>query len=242
MLFYRLALFIHVMGALTLFIAVGLNFVSMLRMRQARNTEQLADWARLGLLAGRMIPLAILCISGSAIYMVTVAWGWQTAWVDVVLATFIGHAIVVQAIENPRLSKLHKGAIKASAGRAARATSGSESAKTQFSQAAEPRERGAAEREWPNPVRPSGSGAALAEGPVPLDLHLLANDALLWTVDITVATTTVGMIFLMSVKPDLVTSLVAIGVTLLAGLALAVPFWQPNHARARLTQSGRIAS
>ena len=40
-----------------------------------------------------------------------------------------------------------------------------ESAKTQFSQAAEPRERGAAERDWPNPVRPSGSGAAQAEGP-----------------------------------------------------------------------------
>src|SRR5215469_12481652 len=109
MLFYRLALFIHVMGALTLFIAVGLNFASMLRMRQARTTEQLAEWARVGLLAGRIIPVAILFISGGAIYMVTVAWGWQTAWVDVVLATFIGHAIFVQAIENPRLSKLHKG-------------------------------------------------------------------------------------------------------------------------------------
>lgn len=194
MLFYRLALFIHVMGALTLFIAVGLNFASMLRMRQARTTERLAEWARLGLLAGRIIPVAILFISGSAIYMVTVAWGWQTAWVDVVLATFIGHAIVVQAIENPRLSKLHKGALKAPA------------------------------------------------GPTPLDLHLLANDGLMWTADLTVTTTTVGMIFLMSVKPDLVISLVAIGVTLLAGLALSMPFWQTTRARVRVTQSGRLAS
>lgn len=198
MLFYQLALFTHVMAALTLFIAVGLNFVSMLRMRQARTTERLAEWARLGLLAGRMIPVAILFIAGSATYMVTVAWGWQTAWVDVVLATFIGHGIFVQAVENPRLNKLHKGALRAA--------------------------------------------AALAEGPVPLELHLLAQDALLWTVDITVTTTTVGMIFLMSVKPDLAVSLVAIGVTLLAGLVLSVPFWQTNHARARVTQSGRIAS
>lgn len=194
MLFYRLALFIHVMGALTLFIAVGLNFASMLRMRQARTIERLAEWARVGLLAGRMIPVAILFISGGAIYMVTVAWGWQTAWVDVVLATFIGHAVVVQAIENPRLSKLHKGALKA------------------------------------------------PEGPVPLDLHLLANDGLMWTADLTVTTTTVGMIFLMSVKPDLVISLVAIGVTLLAGLALSMPFWQTTRARVRVTQSGRLAS
>lgn len=194
MLFYQLALFIHVMGALTLFIAVGLNFASMLRMRQARTIERLAEWARVGLLAGRMIPVAILFISGGAIYMVTVAWGWQTAWVDVVLATFIGHAVVVQAIENPRLSKLHKGALKA------------------------------------------------PEGPVPLDLHLLANDGLMWTADLTVTTTTVGMIFLMSVKPDLVISLVAIGVTLLAGLALSMPFWQTTRARVRVTQSGRLAS
>lgn len=194
MLFYRVALFIHVMAALTLFIAVGLNFVSMLRMRQAHSTERLAEWARLGLLAGRMIPAAILFIAGSAIYMVTVAWGWQTAWVDVVLATFIGHAIFVQAFENPRLNKLHKGALKS------------------------------------------------PDGLVPLELHLLANDALLWTVDITVTTTTVGMIFLMSVKPDLVISLAAIGVTLLAGLALSIPFWQTNHARARVTQSGSIVS
>ena len=198
MLFYPLALFTHVMAALTLFIAVGLNFVSMLRMRQARSTGQLAEWARLGLLAGRIIPIAILFIIGSATYMVTVAWGWQTAWVDVVLATFIAHGIFVQAFENPRLSRLHKGALKAA--------------------------------------------AAQTESLVPLELHLLANDALLWTVDITVTTTTVGMIFLMSVKPDLVVSLVAIGVTLLAGLALSVPFWQTTHARVRVTQSGRIIS
>jgi hypothetical protein len=194
MLFYPVALFIHVLAALTLFIAVGLNFLSMLRMRQARNTERLAEWARLGLLAGRIIPVAILFIAGSATYMVTIAWGWQTAWVDVVLATFIGHGIFVQAFENPRLNKLHKGALKA------------------------------------------------PDGPVPLELHLLANDALLWTVDITVTTTTVGMIFLMSVKPDLIISLVAVGVTLLAGLALSVPFWQTNHARVRVTQSGSIVS
>lgn len=194
MLFYRLALFIHVMGALTLFIAVGLNFASMLRMRQARTTAQLAEWARLGLLAGRIVPVAILFISGGAIYMVTVAWGWQTAWVDVVLATFIGHAIVVQAIENPRLGKLHKGALRA------------------------------------------------PDGPTPLDLHLLANDGLMWTADLTVTTTAIGMIFLMAVKPDLVVSLVTIGVTLLAGLALSMPFWQTTRARVRVTQSGRLAS
>src|SRR5215467_6736035 len=35
-----------------------------------------------------------------------------------------------------------------------------ENAETRFPQVPETRERGAAEREWPNPVRPSGSGEA----------------------------------------------------------------------------------
>lgn len=193
---YRIALFIHILGALTLFIAVGFNFLSMLRMRQARDVARLQEWARLGLQAGRAIPVAILFITITAAYMVTTAWGWQTAWVDVVLATFIGHAIFVQAIENPRLSKLHKGALRAPA------------------------------------------------GAVPQELQALAHDALLWTVEITVTTTTVGMIFLMAVKPNLVIALIAIGTTLLVGLALALPFWQPRHVhtpvRAHATTSGRI--
>lgn len=50
--------------------------------------------------------------------------------------------------------------------RGVRATRGSENADAQRPQAAELRERGAAERDWPNPVRPGGSGEAQAEGPL----------------------------------------------------------------------------
>ena len=191
--FYQLALFIHVMGALTLFGAVALNFASMLRMLQARNVARLSDWARLGLQAGRIIPIALVFIVGSGLYMVSTVWGWQTPWVDVVLATVIGHGIAVQAIENPRLNKLHKDALKAPA------------------------------------------------GPVPLNVHMLAHDELMWTADLTITTTTVGIIFLMVVKPDLVVSLVVIGITLLIGLALAVPFWLTDHAHVHATRSGLIA-
>ena len=46
----------------------------------------------------------------------------------------------------------------------ARATNGSESAEARLRQAAETRERGAAERDWLRPARPSGSGEAAAVG------------------------------------------------------------------------------
>lgn len=191
--FYQLALFIHVMGALTLFSAVALNFASMMRMLQARNVARLTDWARLGLQAGRIIPFTLLVIVGAGVYMVSTVWGWQTPWVDVVLATVICHGIAVQAIETPRLSKLHKEALKAPA------------------------------------------------GPVPLNVHMLAHDELMWTADLTVTTTTVGIIFLMVMKPDLVISVVAIVVSLLIGLALSVPFWRTDHAHVHASRSGIIA-
>lgn len=200
---YRIALFIHVTGALALFIAVGLNFLSMLRMRQAGEMSRFREWAMLSRSAGRAILLAILCIAGSAFYMVTTAWGWQTAWVDVVLGTFLAHGVLVSAIENPRLGALHKAA-----------------------------RRGAA-------------------GPVPAEVQAQARHPLLWLCECVVTGTTLGMIFLMAVKPDLVGSLAAIGVSLGLSLLAARPFCRRRRAPASVrvsvpapatrTLSGKVA-
>src|SRR5215831_16263463 len=114
--FYGIALFFHVSGALTLFVAVGLNFLSMLRMRQAEEMSRFREYAQLGRLAGRIIPIAILMIACSAFYMVSTAWGWGTAWVDVALGTFLAHGVLVSAIENPRLGALYKVAARLAAG------------------------------------------------------------------------------------------------------------------------------
>jgi hypothetical protein len=176
MLSYSNALFLHVVGALTLFIAVGLNFLSMLRMRQADEMSRFREWALLGRQAGRIIPIAILVITGSAVYMVFTVWGWGTAWVDVALATFLGHGVVVTAIENPRLAVLHKAAMQSAA------------------------------------------------GPVPAAVLALARHSLLWVTECVVTGTTLGMIYLMSVKPNLADSLLAIGVSLAVSVVVAVPF------------------
>src|ERR1051326_7622584 len=108
--FYGIALFIHVVGALLLFVAVGLNFLSMLRMRQAEEISRFREWTLLGRQAGRIIPMAILLITGSALYMVLTVWDWGTAWVDVALGTFLAHGVLLPAIENPRLAALQKAA------------------------------------------------------------------------------------------------------------------------------------
>jgi len=185
MMVYGTALFLHVLGALTLFIAVALNFLSMLRMRRAEDMSRFREWALLGKQAGRIIPIAILVIAGSAAYMVTTAWGWQTAWVDVVLGTFLAHGVLVSAVENPRLGALHNAA---------------------------------------------RHGVA---GPVPAAVLAQARQPLLWLCECVVTGTTLGMIFLMAVKPDLIYSLVVIGVSLALSLLAALPFCRTERAQVR---------
>ena len=197
--FYGIALFIHVVGALLLFVAVGLNFLSMLRMRQAEEISRFREWTLLGRQAGRIIPMAILLITGSALYMVLTVWGWGTAWVDVALGTFLAHGVLVSAIENPRLAALQKAAKQ------------------------------------------------IATGPVPAAVLAQARHPLLWLCECVVTGTTFGMIFLMSVKPNLVDSLIAIGVSLGASLLVAIPFCRKGQgqmsmpASAPRTLSGTVA-
>ena len=181
---YGIALFIHVTGALTLFVAVGLNFLSMLRMRRANDMNRFREWATLGRQAGRIIPVAILLIAGSALYMVLTVWGWHTAWVQVALGTFLAHGVLVSAIENPRLAALHKAASR------------------------------------------------LASGPTPAAMLASARHPLLWLCECVVTGTTLGMIFLMAVKPDLLGALVAIGVSLALSLLAALPFCRAERAQA----------
>jgi hypothetical protein len=182
MMIYGIALFIHVTGALTLFVAVGLNFLSMLRMRRADDMSRFREWATLGRQAGRIIPVAILLIAGSALYMVLTVWGWHTAWVQVALGTFLGHGVLVSAIENPRLAALQK-------------------------------------------------AARHLAGPTPAAVLAAARHPLLWLCECVVTGTTLGMIFLMAVKPDLLGALVAIGVSLALSLLAALPFCRAERTR-----------
>lgn len=196
---YGIALFLHVTGALVLFVAVGLNFLSMLRMRQAEDMGRFREWAMLGRQAGRIIPIAILMIAGSALYMVLTVWTWRTAWVDVALGTFLAHGVLVVAFENPRLAALQKAAKQ------------------------------------------------IAFGPVPAAVLAQARHPVLWLTECVVTGTTLGMIYLMTVKPNLTVALVAIGVSVVASVLVALPFCRQERVLARIpvaaprTLSGKVA-
>jgi hypothetical protein len=86
---YTIALFAHILGAIGLFVAVSLIVVAFVRMRQASTLEQVREWASVANVAGKSMIFISLVILAPALYMVILAWGFTTPWVMAALITFV---------------------------------------------------------------------------------------------------------------------------------------------------------
>lgn len=102
---YTLALFVHILGAIGLFVAVSLIVVAFVRMKQASTLEQIREWASVANLAGKSLIFISLVILAPALYMVILAWGFITPWVMASLITFVVLAIM-GATMNGRMIEL----------------------------------------------------------------------------------------------------------------------------------------
>ena len=86
---YTIALFLHVLGAIGLFVAMSLFLVSVVHVRQAQTVEQVRDWISLAAHAGQGIGGSSLVLLVPAIYMVLTVWGFATPWVLASLIVFV---------------------------------------------------------------------------------------------------------------------------------------------------------
>jgi hypothetical protein len=179
---YSIVLFVHIVGALGLFVALGLEWTSLVYLRRAATGEQAREW--LGVLdrTRRLGPASLAAVLISGFYMMAVAWGW-VGWIIVALA-----AIILIAIVGATLTGLRIGAVKE---------------------------------------------AAIAEnGPLSPALRQRLHDPLLWIGVQTRTAIALGIVFLMTVKPDLVGALVTIGTTVGIGLLSALTNWRRGRAPA----------
>jgi hypothetical protein len=91
---YSIVLFLHIVGALGLFVALGIEFLTVSRLRSAGTAEQAREW--LGVLGSiRVIgPLALATILVPGLYMAATSTGWQgwnlTALVAMVVMAALG--------------------------------------------------------------------------------------------------------------------------------------------------------
>ena len=105
---YSISLFLHIVGALGIFAAIGLEWAGRSNLKRATETSQVREWIRL-LAAPRSVggPSALLVLV-SGIYMSATRWGPQ-GWTLVALAGMVGVAAVGGAVGGRRVGAIARG-------------------------------------------------------------------------------------------------------------------------------------
>lgn len=176
---YSIALFLHVVGALGLFVVLGLEWVSLQQLRPLTTVEEVNRWVQNSSGAGMLGSISMLLILIPGFYMALGFWG-RASWYEVAFAVLVLMGVLVSVVTGRRMA-----AIKRS--------------------------------------------LATESGDLSSTLHNLLHHPLLWiSLRLRVALG-LGIVFLMTVKPDLAGSLLVMGVALLLGLASALPVMSRNQ-------------
>ena len=99
---YLIALFLHIVGALGLFVALGLEWVSLLYLRRAATVEQAREWLSVQGMVRRMGPASLGIILLAGIYMMATVWG-GAAWIGIAVLAMILLAAIGGALTGPRI-------------------------------------------------------------------------------------------------------------------------------------------
>ena len=108
---YPLVLFLHIIAALGLFAAIGLEWAGLVNLRRAATAGQAREWARLlGALRAVGMP-SVLLILASGIYMMATRWGGQ-AWIGAAFGGIVLMAVLGGAVTGRRVGPLVRAARK----------------------------------------------------------------------------------------------------------------------------------
>jgi hypothetical protein len=103
---YSIALFLHVVGAVLLFVTLTIEGVALRQLRRAVTTEA-AQGAAVMLRLNRIVgPLSALGVLIPGLYMTATSWGW-VAWIVVALVSWVVIA-VLGAVNGIRILALER--------------------------------------------------------------------------------------------------------------------------------------
>jgi hypothetical protein len=102
---YSIALFLHMVGALGLFIALGLEWFSLLYLRRASTIELAREWLRVLSLLGRIGPPSMGLILLSGFYMMYTTWG-RVTWIIIALAAMVLMVVLGLAVTGRRMAAI----------------------------------------------------------------------------------------------------------------------------------------
>ncbi len=91
---YNIALFVHLIGVIVIFIALGIGQRAGARMRGAGSIEHVRLWLGLLKVTTPMFPTALVLLLGSGLFMTADSWSFTTPWVGVsIVAVLIVGAV-----------------------------------------------------------------------------------------------------------------------------------------------------
>src|SRR4051812_30730307 len=91
--FYSIALFLHIVGALGMFAALALEGTSLFYLRRSVTVEQAHSWMNVLGLVQRLGPVSLVLILLPGFYMMATVWG-GVPWIAVALAAIVLIAVL----------------------------------------------------------------------------------------------------------------------------------------------------
>jgi len=89
-----IALFIHLLGVIALFVAMAVVQLSGARIRSSSTVEEVRLWLKLLQATNRMFPIGSLLILLSGLYMTARMWSFRMPWVVVAMASIVVMGVV----------------------------------------------------------------------------------------------------------------------------------------------------
>jgi hypothetical protein len=170
--YYKIALFLHILGALGFFIAIGVFYVAVLGVRRAQTVGSIKLWTGAAAGVSRILfPISFLVVVIAGIYMVVTVWGEKAPWAGVALIAFLILGVGATFIQGRRMAALGQSA------------------------AGQP-----------------------DNAPVTDALQAQAHDAVTWVSVNASAAFAIGIVYLMTLKPDAIGSVIALLISLVVGL------------------------
>ena len=108
---YTLALFAHVVGVLSLFIGMGLQWAVIIGFRRAQSVSQMRLWSGLLRPAAMLGPLSAVLILLAGGYMMFTTWGIGTPWIVVSIGAMLLMAALGMGITIRKLRVVQRAAM-----------------------------------------------------------------------------------------------------------------------------------
>jgi hypothetical protein len=109
---YTVALFIHLLGVITLFIAIGLLQRVGARIRTAESVSELRLLMTFVQPTARMFPAAFILLLAGGLYMTNDLWSFTTSWVVVALVTLGLLAAAGSGFVGVRLARIGRSVVE----------------------------------------------------------------------------------------------------------------------------------